>query len=83
MSKYDIPLKYEPMNSSTVNNILTQYKDQPVLEYIKQLYNLIDYQKNIIFEQEKKIIAFKHHEAWKHYDKPLEKYNSETRKYEK
>jgi hypothetical protein len=81
MSKHDIPLKYEPMNCSTVNNILTQYKDHPVLDYIKQLYNLIDYQKERIFEQEKTIIALKHKEAWKHYDRDESKYDPINRRY--
>jgi len=74
--------KYDPVDISKVNNILTQYKGQPVLDYIIELYKLIEYQRQRISEQEKQIIAFKHHEAWKHYDKPLEKYNTKTRKYE-
>ena len=41
---YDMTLKYKPMDLSTVNEILTKYKNDPVLDYIKDLYNLIDYQ---------------------------------------
>jgi hypothetical protein len=78
---YDMTLKYDPVNPSTVNNILTQYKNQPVLEYINQLYKLIDYQRQIISEQRKTIIAVKHKEAWKRYDKPAEDYDPTTRQY--
>jgi hypothetical protein len=78
---YDMTLKYEPMDLSKVNSILTQYKGQPVLDYIIQLYKLIEYQKQRLREQEKQIIALKHTEAWKHYDKPIENYDPNTRQY--
>lgn len=67
--EFDIVLKYEPMNSSTVNNILTQYKNDDILNYIKELWNLIDYQRKIITEQTKTIVAIKHKIAWSRYDK--------------
>jgi len=79
---YDMSLKYGPMDLSKVSSILTQYKGQPVLDYIIELYKLIEYQKQRIFQQEKQIIALKHTEAWKHYDKSIDKYNPKTRKYE-
>ena len=79
---YDMTLKYSPMDSSRVNNILTQYKGQQILDYIIELYNLIEYQKQRLMEQEKQLISLKHTEAWKHYDKPIENYNTKTRKYE-
>ena len=78
---YDMTLKYEPMDLSKVNSILTQYKGQPVLDYIIELYKLIEYQKQRIFQQEKQIIALKHTEAWKHYDKPFDSYDPATRKF--
>ena len=78
---YDMTLKYSPMDLSKVNSILTQYKGQPVLDYIIELYKLIEYQKQRIFQQEKQIIAFKHTEAWKHYDKSIDNYDPSTRKY--
>lgn len=56
----DTTLKYKPMDLSTVNEILTKYKDDPVLDYIKDLYNLIDYQSKTIWQQRKEIIAIKH-----------------------
>jgi hypothetical protein len=79
---YDMSLKYGPMDLSKVSSILTQYKGQPVLDYIIELYKLIEYQKQRIFQQEKQIIALKHTEAWKHYDKSIGKYNPKTRKSE-
>lgn len=79
---WDGKFKYDPVNSLRVNQILTEYKDQPVLNYIFELYKLIEYQKNLIDKQEKQLIALKHTEAWKHYDKPIENYNPITRKYE-
>jgi hypothetical protein len=67
--EFDMTLKYEPMSSSTINSILTKYKDHECLEYIKQLWNLIDYQRKTILEQTKTIVAIKHKVAWKRYDK--------------
>ena len=67
--EFDMTLKYEPMSSSTVNTILTKYKNHECLEYIKELWNLIDYQRKYISEQTKTIVAIKHKVAWKRYDK--------------
>lgn len=78
---WDGTFKYDPVDISTVNNMLTQYKGQPVLDYIIELYKLIEYQRQRLSEQEKQIIALKHTEAWKHYDKSIEKYDTSTRKY--
>jgi len=78
---YDMTLKYEPMDLSKVNTILTKYKGQPVLDYIIELYKLIEYQKQRIFQQEKEIIALRHEQAWKHYDKTIENYDPSSRKY--
>lgn len=80
MSKAN-PLKYDPVSQSKVNEILSQYKSHEILDYIKDLYNLIEYQKQIMFDQEKKIIAFKHKIAWEHYDDSLKYYDPATRKY--
>ena len=78
---WDGTFKYDPVDISTVNNMLTQYKGQPVLDYIIELYKLIEYQRQRLSEQEKQIIALKHTEAWKHYDKSIENYDTSTRKY--
>jgi hypothetical protein len=79
---WDGTFKYEPMNPTKINEILSEYKGTPVLDYIIELYRLIEYQRNRIVQQEKQIIAIKHTEAWKQYDKPIENYNSKTRKYD-
>jgi len=78
---WDGTFKYDPVDISIVNNILTQYKGQPVLDYIIELYKLIEYQRQRLSEQEKQLVALKHTEAWKHYDKPIENYDPVTRKY--
>ena len=70
--EFDIKLKYEPMNSSTINNVLTQYKNDEVLNYIKQLWDLIDYQRKVMADQTKVIVAIKHKVAWKRYDKEID-----------
>jgi hypothetical protein len=67
--EFDIVLKYEPMNETNVNRILVQYKHDDVLDYIKKLWNLVDYQRKYIAEQTKAIVAMKHKVAWKRYDK--------------
>lgn len=67
--EFELTLKYEPMSSSTVNKILTQYKDNEVLNYIKELWDLIDYQRKLVSEQTKQLVAMKHKVAWKRYDK--------------
>jgi hypothetical protein len=68
--EFDIVLKYEPMSSSTINKILTQYKHDEILNYIKELWNLIDYQRKLLNEQTQTIVALKHKESWKRYDPP-------------
>ena len=84
--EYDMTLKYEPMNSSKISDILTRYKNEPVLDYIKDLWKLIDYQKQEIWKQRKEIISVKHKIAWKHYDKeidyadPVNRVNTNKRK---
>lgn len=62
-------LKYEPMSPDKVNTILEAYKHEQVLDYIKELWGLIAYQKNIISQQRIEVIALKHKSAWKQYDK--------------
>ena len=79
--KNNLPLKYDPVSQTKVNEILTRYKSNEIIDYVKDLYNLIEYQRQIIADQEKKIIAFKHQVSWQHYDKPIENYDPITRKY--
>lgn len=61
--------KYDPMTQAQANSIIDRYKDEPVMEYIKELWELIRYQKDIIAKQNIEIISNKHKNAWKMYDK--------------
>lgn len=79
---WDGTFKYDPVNPNKVNEILTTYKGQPILDYIIELYRLIEYQKDRIVNQEKQIISLKHIDAWKRYDKSIDQYNPQTRKYQ-
>lgn len=72
--EFNIKLKYEPMSDSTINKVLVQYKNDDILNYIKELWNLIDYQRKLVSDYNKQIIALKHKEAWKRYDPPEEKF---------
>lgn len=72
--EFDVILKYEPMSESTINRILIQYKNDDVLNYIKDLWNLIDYQRKLISDYSKEIISLKHKQAWKRYDLPEDKF---------
>jgi len=65
---WDGKFKYEPMSPAKVKTIMESYKNEQVYDYIKELYELINYQKNMINEQRVEIIAMKHKEAWKRYD---------------
>ena len=69
---YDMTLKYECVNPSKVDSIVTRYKHDEVLDYIKDLYKLIEYQRKLIKEQRKEIIAIKHKLAWNRYDKEID-----------
>jgi hypothetical protein len=69
MSKIPIEqTKYYCMRPDKVNEILSQYKNTPVIEYIKELWNLIDYQKKINEKDKKEVIAMKHKLSWSLYD---------------
>jgi hypothetical protein len=67
--EFDLTLKYEPMSENTINKMLIQYKHDDVLNYIKELWNLIDYQRKTMTELNKQLVAIKHKVAWKRYDK--------------
>lgn len=67
---WDGKFKYEPMSPSKIKLIMDAYKNEQIYDYIQELYELINYQKSIINEQRVEIIALKHKEAWKRYDKP-------------
>ena len=74
-------LKYDPVSLHKINEILSSNKDNILIDYVKDLLNLIEYQKQRIKEQEETIIAIKHKIAWKHYDRPLNEYDTVKRKY--
>lgn len=67
--KFDLKLKYDPMNTSIVDKILIQYKHDEVLEYIKQLWDLIDYQRKTMAELNKQLVSARHKIAWNKYTK--------------
>ena len=77
--KHQIPLKYACLDNFT--EIVKDCKDDNVARYLIELRDLITYQMEIIREQRMEIVASKHSEAWKHYDKPIENYDPATRKY--
>ncbi len=63
------PLKYNCFNPETRTQILHKCSDPEIKQYIQELYGLIEYQMIMIDDQRREIIAFKHKEGWKHYDK--------------
>jgi len=77
----NLKLKYECVDSEKINDILNRFKNHESLEYIKELWALIDYQKIVIKEERKQLIAAKHSREWQHYDKDENTYNSNTKNY--
>lgn len=62
------PLKYAIVRDQEINRILSEYKNNPLLDYVKELYSLIEYQRKTIAELDKTIVSLRHKEAWRHYD---------------
>lgn len=71
---WDGKFKYEPMSPDKVKLIMEAYKNEQVYDYIMELYELVNYQKDMINKQRIEIIALKHKEAWKRYDLPESKF---------
>jgi DUF438 domain-containing protein len=71
------------MREDKVNKILTKYKDNPLLDYVKELWNLVDWLNHRNDKDMKAYTALKHKKAWSHYDKSIENYDKETRIYKK
>lgn len=65
-----------------INDILTRYKDNPLLDYVKDLWNLIDTIEKNRESDMKELTSCRHKLAWKMYDKDFSSYNPETRTYE-
>jgi hypothetical protein len=78
MKEY-IPLKYECLNG--LSDKIKSCVDNDIAKLLIEMYDLIIYQMNEIKDQRMEIIGFKHKEAWKHYDKPIEDYDPSIRQY--
>ena len=88
MSKKDkLPLKYacfQPEVRQHISQVLDGIGNcNEIREHIDDLYKLIEHQMLQQMRQEKQMIAIKHMEAWKRYDKDLREYDPETRSYKK
>lgn len=61
--------KYDPMTEDHARDFINRYANEPIMDYIKELWELIRYQKDIIAQQRIEIIGQKHKNSWKIYDK--------------
>jgi hypothetical protein len=77
--KEKIPLKYECLDG--FSDKIKSCTDANLAKLLIEMYDLIVYQMNEIKEQRMEIIGFKHKHAWKHYDRPMEEYDTEKRTY--
>lgn len=75
--------KFYCMRQEKINEILSQHKENPLLEYVKELWNLIDYINKRNEKDRVALIALKHKTAWSQYDKDPELYDPQTRGYRK
>ncbi len=71
--------KYECLEG--LSDKIKSCTDQNIATLLIEMYDLIIYQMNEIRDQRMEIIAFKHKEAWKHYDRPTDQYDTEKRAY--
>lgn len=74
-------LKYDVVSKNRIDEIRSQYGNDPIVSYIKELYDLIEYQRLDIVELNKQLVALKHKISWKHYDRPLDQYDTVNRRY--
>jgi hypothetical protein len=82
MSKIPVEqTKFYCMREDKVNEILSKHKNNELLHYVKELWNLIDWLNHRNDRDMKHYTALKHKTAWMLYDKPLEYYDPETRSY--
>jgi len=63
------PLKYNCFYPETRTRMLTKCDDTEIKQHLQELYNLIEYQMIMINDQRREIVAFKHKEGWKYYEK--------------
>ena len=82
LSKADCnPLRYACFKPELRNHIAAIEKHPDVCKHINELYDLIAYQMDKLFHKEHELIANRHKEAWKRYDKPMEEYDWDNRRY--
>tara|TARA_B100002019_G_scaffold207167_1_gene179908 strand:- start:4266 stop:4577 length:312 start_codon:yes stop_codon:yes gene_type:complete len=85
MSKKDkLPLKYacfQPDVRQHISQVLDGVGNQELRGHINDLYDLIEWQMKQQLKQEAQMIAVKHLEAWKMYDRPLEEYDPKERRF--
>lgn len=75
------PLRYACFQPEVREHIKSIEKHSEVCKHINDLYDLIAYQMEQMFRKEHELIANRHKEAWKRYDKPIEDYDSVRRKF--
>ena len=75
------PLRYHCFQPEVRERIKSIEKHPEVCNHINDLYDLIAYQMEQMFRKEHELIANRHKEAWKRYDKPIEDYDSVRRKF--
>ena len=84
MSKKDkLPLKYACVQPEIKEAIAGMSMPMLVKDHINDLYELINHQMLQQMRQERQLVAVKHMEAWKRYDKDMQEYDPETRSYKK
>ena len=86
MSKDEkLPLKYACVQPDIKKYMSTFEKEVPSVlwQHINDLYKLIEHQMLMQLKQESQMIAVKHMEAWKRYNKDIPEYDPETRSYKK
>jgi hypothetical protein len=71
--------KYECLEG--LSDKIKSCADQNTASLLIEMYDLIIYQMNEIRDQRMEIIAYKHKNSWTHYDRPLNEYDTEKRKY--
>jgi hypothetical protein len=77
--KENIHHKYDCLNK--LDQIIKSCTDTNAINLILDMRDLIFYQMHEIRDQRTDIISMKHKNAWKHYDRPLEEYDTSTRSY--
>jgi hypothetical protein len=82
MSKIPVEqTKFYCVREDKINEILSKHKDNPLLDYVKELWNLIDWLNHRNDKDMKAYCALKHKVAWSVYDKNHDHYDPETRSY--